>query len=105
MYDARQILTQTLYDNLNRATSITYSDGVTPGVDNFYDSQGFTVSGDNRTVMNKGQLGEVRTAALGSIPATSQLANYDLMGREFRAGKPSAAILTPSAMSITLAAH
>ena len=80
MYDARQILTQTLYDNLNRPISVTYSDGVTPAANNFYDNSAFTVAGDPRPVLNKGRLSEVRTAALGSIPATSQFTNYDLMG-------------------------
>jgi RHS repeat-associated protein len=81
MYDARQVLTQSLYDNLNRPITITYSDGVTPTVNNYYDVQAFTVSGDNRTVLNKGRLAEVRTAATGSVPATSQFSNFDLMGR------------------------
>jgi RHS repeat-associated protein len=80
MYDARQILTQTLYDNLNRIVTITYSDA-TPSVNNFYDNAGFTVSGDNRPVLNKGRLTEVRTAAVAPLPATSQFSNFDLMGR------------------------
>ena len=81
MYDARGILSQSLYDNLNRVISVTYSDGVTPAVDYYYDTAGFTVSADPRTVLNKGRLSEVRTAALGTVPTTSQLTNYDLMGR------------------------
>jgi RHS repeat-associated protein len=80
MYDARQILSQTLYDNLNRPVSIGYSDGVTPTASNFYDNPKFTVAEDPRTVMNRGRLSEVRTAALGPNPATSQFTNYDLMG-------------------------
>ena len=81
MYDARQILIQTLYDNINRVVSVSYSDGVTPTVSNFYDTKAFTVTGDQRTVFNKGRLAEVRTAALSPLPTTSQFWNNDLSGR------------------------
>jgi RHS repeat-associated protein len=80
-YDARQILTQFSYDNLNRVTTIVYSDNVTPRVDQYYDNLPFTVTGDNRAVYNKGRLTERRTATLGSIPSTAERYNHDLMGR------------------------
>jgi len=80
-YDARQILTQFSYDNLNRVTTIVYSDSVTPRVDQYYDNVPFTVAGDNRAVFNKGRLTERRTATLGSIPSTAERYNHDLMGR------------------------
>jgi RHS repeat-associated protein len=80
-YDARNIVTEFSYDNLNRPTTITYSDGVTPRVDQYYDNVPFAVAGDNRPIFNKGHLTERRTAALGSIPSTSESFNHDLMGR------------------------
>ena len=80
-YDAREILTQFSYDNLNRPTTIIYSDGVTPRVDQYYDNKPFTVAGDNRVIFNKGRLSERRTVALGQVPSTSERYNHDLMGR------------------------
>ncbi|HEY3024715.1 MAG TPA: BPSL0067 family protein, partial [Pyrinomonadaceae bacterium] len=72
-YDARNISTQFQYDNLNRAWQVAYSDN-TPTVTNNYDQA--------RTgYFNKGRLTEALTAAVGSVPATSQVYNYDLMGR------------------------
>lgn len=72
-YDARNVQTQFLYDNLNRIYQINYSDG-TPTVTNYYDQI-------RNPYHNKGCLTEARTAAVGSIPATSELYNFDLMGR------------------------
>jgi RHS repeat-associated protein len=80
-YDARNIHTQFTYDNLNRITGISYSDGVTPSVSYVYDKISFTNSQDARTIYNLGRLAEVQTPALGSLPATAQSYNYDLMGR------------------------
>ncbi len=72
-YDARNISTQFQYDNLNRAWQVAYSDS-TPTVTNNYDQA--------RTgYFNKGRLTEALTVAVGSVPATSQVYNYDLMGR------------------------
>jgi YD repeat-containing protein len=72
-YDARNIQTQFRYDNLNRVYQVTYSDG-TPTVSNYYDqaSTGY---------FNKGHLTQGSTAAVGSLPATSEAYNFDLMGR------------------------
>jgi RHS repeat-associated protein len=72
-YDARNISTQFQYDNLNRVWQIAYSDG-TPAITNNYDQ---TRPG----YLNKGRLTEASTAAVASLPATSQTYNYDLMGR------------------------
>src|SRR5262249_3269687 len=52
----------------------SYSDG-TPTISNKYDQQRTGYSN------NKGHLTQALTAAAGSIPATSQLYNFDLMGR------------------------
>jgi RHS repeat-associated protein len=71
--DARNITTQFRYDNLNRIYQVNYSDG-TPAVNNYYD-QAVT------NYFNKGHLTQASTAAVGSVPATSQSYNYDLMGR------------------------
>jgi RHS repeat-associated protein len=72
-YDARNITTQFRYDQLNRIYQVSYSDG-TPTVTNNYDqaSTGY---------FNKGHLTQASTGAVGSIPATSQVYNFDLMGR------------------------
>jgi YD repeat-containing protein len=82
MRDARNVLTQYQYDNLNRVYQVSYSDG-TPTLTNLYDQA--------RTgYLNKGRLTEVRTAAaaaagqMPAIPATSQVYDYDLMGRVIR---------------------
>jgi RHS repeat-associated protein len=72
-YDARNISSQFRYDNLNRIYQVNYSDG-TPQINNYYD-QAVT------NYFNKGHLTQAATAAVGSVPATSQSYNYDLMGR------------------------
>jgi RHS repeat-associated protein len=72
-YDARNINTQFQYDGFNRVWQIAYSDG-TPTVTNNYDQA--------RTgYFNKGHLTAELTAAAGSVPATAQVYNSDLMGR------------------------
>ena len=72
-YDARNIQTQFQYDKLNRIFQVNYSDG-TPTITNKYDQ---TRVG----YFNKGHLTEALTAATGSIPATAQLYDFNLMGR------------------------
>jgi RHS repeat-associated protein len=81
MYDARQVRTRyRFYDNLGRVTEVSFSDG-TPTLTNYYDQ--------NRAgyQFNKGHLTEVHTDAaisqgqIAAIPATSQIYDYDLMGR------------------------
>ena len=72
-YDARNVQTQFRYDNLNRVYQVTYSDG-TPTVTNNYDQA-------RGSYVNKGRLTESLTAAVGAVPATGQLYDYDLMGR------------------------
>jgi RHS repeat-associated protein len=81
MTDARNIRTEYRYDNLNRSTRVSYNDSVTPAVNYFYDEARYTYTGEDRTIYNKGRLAEVQTEAIGSVPATSQAYNYDLMGR------------------------
>jgi RHS repeat-associated protein len=77
--DARQVSTQFQYDNLNRVYQVSYSDG-TPTVTNYYDQA-------RAGYVNKGHLTEVQTAAaaaqgqVAAIPATSQVYDYDSMGR------------------------
>jgi RHS repeat-associated protein len=71
--DARTIQTQFRYDNLNRTFQINYTDG-TPTITNKYDQ---AVTG----YFNKGRMTETSTAAVGAIPTTSQVYNFDLMGR------------------------
>ena len=72
-YDARNISTQFRYDNLNRIYQVNYSDS-TPTVNNYYDQAA-------TNYFNKGHLTQAATAAVGSVPATSQSYNFDLMGR------------------------
>jgi RHS repeat-associated protein len=79
MMDARGVRTEYNYDNLNRIYKVTYSDG-TPAVSNYYDQA--------RTgYHNKGRLTEAQTSAVAAsgqmpaIPQTSQVYDYDLMGR------------------------
>jgi YD repeat-containing protein len=71
--DARSINTQFQYDQLNRIYQVNYSDQ-TPTVTNYYD-QAVT------NYFNKGHLTRASTAAIGSIPVTSEVYNFDLMGR------------------------
>jgi YD repeat-containing protein len=72
-YDARNTSTQFRYDQLNRIYQVGYSDG-TPAVTNNYDQA--------RTgYYNKGRLTEALTASTSSLPATSEVYNFDLMGR------------------------
>jgi RHS repeat-associated protein len=71
--DARNISTQFQYDQLNRIYQVNYSDG-TPTVTNNYDQA--------RTgYFNKGRLTEALTASTTSLPSTSEVYNFDLMGR------------------------
>ena len=72
-YDARNVQSQFRYDNLDRVYQVTYSD-TTPAITKNYDQArtGF---------FNKGELTEATTAAVGSVPATTHLYDYDLMGR------------------------
>jgi len=71
--DARSISTQFHYDQLNRIYQVNYSDG-TPTVTNNYDQA--------RTgYFNNGRLTEALTASTSSLPATSEVYNFDLMGR------------------------
>jgi RHS repeat-associated protein len=72
-YDARNIRTEFRYDHLSRIYQVSYSDG-TPTVSNFYDQPA-------TGYFNKGHLTQASTAAVGSIPATSQTYKFDLMGR------------------------
>jgi RHS repeat-associated protein len=73
MYDARNIRTQSQYDQLNRAWQVTYSDA-TPALTNNYDQA--------RTgYFNRGRVTETITAAVGDIPQTSQVYDFDFMGR------------------------
>ncbi|HEX8844615.1 MAG TPA: RHS repeat-associated core domain-containing protein, partial [Pyrinomonadaceae bacterium] len=82
MTDARNISTQYNYDSLNRIYQVSYSDG-TPTVRSYYDQA--------RTgYVNKGRLTTVTTDSIAAsgqmpeIPATSQVYDYDLMGRVTR---------------------
>ena len=72
-YDARNIESQFRYDSLDRIHQVNYSDS-TPTVTNYYDQAA-------TAYFNKGHLTQASTAAVGSIPATSQIYNFDLMGR------------------------
>jgi RHS repeat-associated protein len=74
--DARHVVTRLYYDQMSRAYQVTYTDG-TPSVESKYDQPGVGY-------FNKGRLTEVKTAATASVPQTSQLYDYDLMGRTVR---------------------
>lgn len=80
MADARNVVKQFQYDNLDRISQVSYSDD-TSTVKNYYDVVRFTVTGEQRTIHNLGRLVEVTTETGGSAPATSQAYNYDAMGR------------------------
>ena len=80
--DARGVLTQLFYDRLNRGYQVNYSDG-TPTVTSKYD-QARTDEQTGIPYRNAGRLTEVKTAATESVPETSQLYDYDLMGRTVR---------------------
>jgi RHS repeat-associated protein len=79
MTDARNIQTQYQYDNLNRVYQISYGDS-TPTLTNLYDQA-------RPGYLNKGRLTEVNTAMVAAtmqtpeIPTTSQVYDYDVMGR------------------------
>lgn len=73
VHDARGVESKILYDNLNRIREVSYTDG-TPTVTNKHDEA-------REGYHNKGLLTSTLTAAAGSIPATSQIYNYDLMAR------------------------
>ena len=74
--DARHIVTHLYYDQLGRSNRVTYSDG-TPTVTSTYDQA--------RTgYFNVGRLTEVTTASTTSAPQTSQLYDYDRVGRAVR---------------------
>jgi RHS repeat-associated protein len=73
MTDARGVVTQYSYDNLDRLYQVSYSDG-TPTLTNIYDQA-------HTGYFNKGRRTSVSTSAAGIVPATSQSYDYDLMGR------------------------
>ncbi|MBV9957315.1 MAG: RHS repeat protein [Acidobacteria bacterium] len=73
MYDARGVQTQYQYDQLNRVTQITYSDG-TPALTNNYDQV-------RAGYFNKSKLTETTTAATVNLPQTSQVYDFDLRSR------------------------
>lgn len=80
--DARNITTQYSYDNLNRPTLKTYSDG-TPTVTMAYDSGGGCPN--SAVAYNVGRLTAVTTPAVTAggwtVPLTSQTIAYDALGR------------------------
>lgn len=80
--DARRVVTRFDYDRLGRVYRLTYSDG-TPAATNRYDRRPAD-DPQGQTYLNLGRLVEVRTEATAEAPATSQVYDYDLMGRVVR---------------------
>ncbi|MBV8856146.1 MAG: RHS repeat protein, partial [Acidobacteria bacterium] len=74
--DARHVVTHLYYDQLGRSTRVTYSDG-TPTVTSSYDQA-------RTNYFNVGRLTEVTTAPTTAAPQTSQLYDYDRVGRTVR---------------------
>ncbi|MFL6253577.1 MAG: RHS repeat domain-containing protein [Pyrinomonadaceae bacterium] len=74
--DARHVVTNFSYDQLNRPYQATYSDG-TPTLKSYYDQE--------RTgYFNVGKLTELTTTATAVAPTTSQVYDYDRMGHVVR---------------------
>jgi YD repeat-containing protein len=76
-YDARGVKTKFTYDGLNRVKTVVFeneTNNQTPTVTYTYDQA-------NTGYFNNGRLTKVETAATTTAPTTSQIYDYDLMGR------------------------
>ena len=80
--DARSITTIYSYDALNRVTSKTYNDGLTPPANFYYDESSVSLGSCSNSSMSNpvGRLTHTTTGSPGAyLSATVQ--DYDLMGR------------------------
>ncbi len=76
-YDARGVRTQFTYDSLYRVSTVQFTgetNNQTPTVTYSYDSA-------SSGYFNNGRLTKVETASTSTAPTTSQICDYDLMGR------------------------
>ena len=74
--DARNVTTTYGYDNLNRNTSVSYNDGITPGVNRYYDG---ATNGIGRFHYNVSYNSHPLTSALAY--SYTQINSYDALGR------------------------
>jgi len=97
-YDARGVRTQFTYDGLNRVKTATFTGEVnnqTPTVTYSYDSA-------SSGYFNNGRLTKVETASTSTAPTTSQIYDYDLMGRVSKQQQSIGANGTIAAQTYTL---
>ena len=76
-YDARGVKTKFTYDGLNRVSTVIFeneTNNQTPSVT-------YTDDTANSGYFNNGRLTKVETASTASAPSTSQIYDYNLMGR------------------------
>jgi RHS repeat-associated protein len=97
-YDARGVKTTFIYDNLYRVSQVSFTgetNNVTPNVTYYYDqaSSGY---------FNNGRLTKVETASTSSAPTTSQVFDYDKMGRVAKQQQTIGANGTIAAQTYTL---
>jgi YD repeat-containing protein len=97
-YDARGVKTTFIYDNLYRVSQVSFTgetNNVTPTVTYHYDqaSSGY---------FNNGRLTKVETASTSSAPTTSQVFDYDKMGRVARQQQTIGANGTIASQTYTL---
>ena len=79
-YDARGVHTQLAYDDLNRVTSVSYSDGTTPTGHYYYDSQSLPTGHPDLSSFTNYSAGRLLAVTYGS-GATGNYFVYNNMGR------------------------
>jgi len=76
------VTTTYMYDALDRLTSRTYNDSMTPSAYFAYDETGFTLNGTTYTLTNtKGRLSHTWTENAQGVKLTRTIYSYDLLGR------------------------
>ena len=97
-YDARGVKTSLTYDGLNRVSTVSFTgetNNQTPTVTYSYDSA-------SSGYFNNGRLTKVETASTSTAPTTSQIYDYDLMGRVSKQQQSIGANGSISAQTYTL---
>jgi len=97
-YDARGVKTSLTYDGLNRVSTVSFAgetNNQTPTVTYTYDSA-------SSGYFNNGRLTKVETASTSTAPTTSQIYDYDLMGRVSKQQQSIGANGSISAQTYTL---
>jgi RHS repeat-associated protein len=72
--------TTTQYDSMGRVTGVTYSDGITPAKNFYYDNNPYASWASETTTNLKGHLSIASTSNPGNL-LTSSLYSYDALGR------------------------